>query len=465
MYLDDYEKITKNNVTTEYYFLENDVIVTKKTGISGSSSIKLYQAVTDNLGSILAVYGETNNLVFKAKYDVWGKQTVYKNALGLYRGYTGHEMLPGFELINMGGRMYDPVVARFLSCDNFVQEPTNSQNFNRYSYCLNNPLKYTDPSGEFFHLIIGAAIGGMMNWMMHGCQWNAKGLGYFTVGAVAGAVSAGVSAGMNVAMAGGNFWTGAAGLAQGVSSTGFIAGMATGASAGFAGGLISGAGNSWVSGQKFSSGLVAGLKSGGLGALSGGITGGIHGGLDALNKGTNFWTGTKLIDPKEAAFADVDFYDRIVHGKITGKYVGDFEGQHVFESKLLGTYSVNGGYSGFILPDRGIWVGKGVFTGNSMYVRVMMQHEFGHVLQCRIVGVDKYYKVIAKESMLNCGNIKPYNRVPHREFWTETWANYLSKQHFGSAWCGLEKNIRGFEQLYYPTKNISKEFLKIKFGM
>lgn len=158
MYLDDYEKITKNNVTTEYYFLENDVIVTKKTGISGSSSIKLYQAVTDNLGSILAVYGETNNLVFKAKYDVWGKQTVYKNALGLYRGYTGHEMLPDFELINMGGRMYDPVVARFLSCDNFVQEPTNSQNFNRYSYCLNNPLKYTDPDGNFV-VTFGAAIG------------------------------------------------------------------------------------------------------------------------------------------------------------------------------------------------------------------------------------------------------------------------------------------------------------------
>ena len=81
MYLDDYKKITKNNVTTEYYFLENDVVVTKETGTSGSSSIKLYQAVTDNLGSILAVYGETNNLVFKAKYDVWGKQTVYKNAL------------------------------------------------------------------------------------------------------------------------------------------------------------------------------------------------------------------------------------------------------------------------------------------------------------------------------------------------------------------------------------------------
>jgi hypothetical protein len=52
----------------------------------------------------------------------------------------------------MNGRMYDPVLARFLSPDPFVQAPDFSQNYNRYSYCLNNPLKYTDPSGEFFFL-------------------------------------------------------------------------------------------------------------------------------------------------------------------------------------------------------------------------------------------------------------------------------------------------------------------------
>lgn len=150
IYLGNYEKIIKNNVSTEYYFLENDVIVTRKTGTSGSSSIKVYQAVTDNLGSILAVYGENNNLVFKAKYDVWGKQTVDKNDINLYYGYTGHEMLPSFDLINMEGRLYDPIIGRFLSCDNYVQQPTNSQNFNRYSYCINNPLKYTDPSGNLF---------------------------------------------------------------------------------------------------------------------------------------------------------------------------------------------------------------------------------------------------------------------------------------------------------------------------
>jgi RHS repeat-associated protein len=49
----------------------------------------------------------------------------------------------------MNGRMYDPVVSRMLAPDNFVQTPDFSQNFNRYSYALNNPLMFTDPSGEF----------------------------------------------------------------------------------------------------------------------------------------------------------------------------------------------------------------------------------------------------------------------------------------------------------------------------
>jgi hypothetical protein len=53
----------------------------------------------------------------------------------------------------MNGRVYDPVIARFLSPDPYVQAPESSQNFNRYSYALNNPLKYTDPSGNFIYVI------------------------------------------------------------------------------------------------------------------------------------------------------------------------------------------------------------------------------------------------------------------------------------------------------------------------
>jgi RHS repeat-associated protein len=71
--------------------------------------------------------------------------------------YTGHEHLDEFGLIDMNGRMYDPVLGRFLSPDPFVQMPDFSQNFNRYAYCLNNPLRYSDPSGEFFFGILNFA--------------------------------------------------------------------------------------------------------------------------------------------------------------------------------------------------------------------------------------------------------------------------------------------------------------------
>ena len=47
----------------------------------------------------------------------------------------------------MNGRLYDPKLHRFLQTDNYVQDPGNTQNYNRYGYVLNNPLKYTDPSG------------------------------------------------------------------------------------------------------------------------------------------------------------------------------------------------------------------------------------------------------------------------------------------------------------------------------
>ena len=48
----------------------------------------------------------------------------------------------------MNARLYDPVLGRFLGMDPYVQMPDFTQNYNRYSYCLNRPLTYTDPSGE-----------------------------------------------------------------------------------------------------------------------------------------------------------------------------------------------------------------------------------------------------------------------------------------------------------------------------
>ncbi|MYF31086.1 MAG: DUF4157 domain-containing protein [Gammaproteobacteria bacterium] len=74
------------------------------------------------------------------------------------RGFTGHEMLDAVGIVHMNGRIYDPALGRFLRADPLVQFPSNLQSHNRYSYALNNPLAYTDPSGHFVgHLIAFAA--------------------------------------------------------------------------------------------------------------------------------------------------------------------------------------------------------------------------------------------------------------------------------------------------------------------
>ncbi|NOU15931.1 MAG: hypothetical protein HOO91_00030 [Bacteroidales bacterium] len=145
--------------------------ITAPTGICavwekvGSANGVLHYIHTDNQGSWLKITSESGTVENTYSYDVWGrprnpstwalKPISITNALGnlndmqprFDRGYTGHEHMAGFGLINMNGRLYDPYLQRFLSPDPFVQSPNNAQNYNRYTYCLNNPLAYTDPTG------------------------------------------------------------------------------------------------------------------------------------------------------------------------------------------------------------------------------------------------------------------------------------------------------------------------------
>ena len=288
-----------------------------------------------------------------------------------------------------------------------MQEPDNSQNFNRYSYCLNNPLRYTDPSGELWNLVAGGIIGGVFNWVTHGCEFNASGLGYFGVGALAGVVGTGLSSGISASMGGGSFWSGAIG-ATNASATGFLAGAASGACSGFAGGFITSAGNSWVEGRSFWAGLGNGLTDGGIGALTGGITGGIAGGLDARSKGCNFWDGTATFSTEGAYYCKECYPNYKVGEKtISGKYVGTFEDIPVFESKRYCGSLITPGkdhlyhYKGITIPERGIIVAEGAFTNpaKNLLGPKLLQHEFGHILEYRIVGPDVYWQLIAPESL------------------------------------------------------------------
>ncbi len=123
----------------------------------GEQDWTLVHVLRDNLGSITHVVDTTGVVLQEMSYSAWGllcdPATLEPYApdnqpeLLLGRGYTGHEHLPWFGLVNMNARLYDPAVGRFLSPDPLVQAPDNTQNYNRYSYCLNNPLRFVDESG------------------------------------------------------------------------------------------------------------------------------------------------------------------------------------------------------------------------------------------------------------------------------------------------------------------------------
>jgi RHS repeat-associated protein len=214
-------EITTNQQTGEstfVFFVGGDAytapVVFKDNGTTGEY-LYLHR---DYQGTIVAISNQNGNFVEKRLFDPWGKLLEVQDEQGrnlagltlLDRGYTGHEHLQSVGIINMNGRIYDPKLHRFLSPDNYVQDPYNTQNYNRYGYCLNNPLKYTDESGEFIFttlaaifcpVLLPAAIGADIGMWIGGSkangtlspfQWDyssGKTWGYMAGGAIAGGAS------------------------------------------------------------------------------------------------------------------------------------------------------------------------------------------------------------------------------------------------------------------------------------
>lgn len=110
----------------------------------------------DHLGSIQTITDSSGSVVEVLSFDPWGQRrdastwTPSSNVpSSIDKGFTGHEHLDEVGLIHMNGRVYDPVIGRFVSADPFIQSPKDLQSYNRYSYVLNNPLSLTDPTGYF----------------------------------------------------------------------------------------------------------------------------------------------------------------------------------------------------------------------------------------------------------------------------------------------------------------------------
>lgn len=289
----NYEIIKNNQTGQEKHLIyignspyESNIVYLKEFGSSAAKFVFLHK---DYLGSILAITDEAGTKLEQRHFDAWGNLTHLKigiealitdkeqirthlstGNLIVDRGYTSHEHFAEVGLIHMNGRLYDPLLRRFLNADENIQDPTNTQNYNKYGYVMNNPLMFNDPSGEFFvagffltyiapiiwGAIVGAGIGAAM-YVVQGLFTNNWSLGGFAKSVLLGAITGGVSGGIANIFTAAGFW--------GTVGVGSLSGGATG-------GI-----SSIMSGQNFFEGLLKG-------AVIGGVVGGISFGIkEVLN--------------------------------------------------------------------------------------------------------------------------------------------------------------------------------------
>jgi RHS repeat-associated protein len=201
----------------------------------------------DHLGSNVGVIDGT---LESHGYDAWGMRrnpdgSANPNlpAASMDRGYTGHEMMDAVGLIHMNGRIYDPKLGRFLQADPIIQAPFNLQSYNRYSYVLNNPLVYTDPSG--------------FSW------WTEKGRPVFraVVAAVASYFTAGWASSWYMNYAATTLCTAGAGAPVMIGNVYATSAIVGGAAGGFAAGGIMGGNLQAAMSAAIAGGLTVGIGS------------------------------------------------------------------------------------------------------------------------------------------------------------------------------------------------------------
>ena len=223
-----YEKVSKgktNETQQKHYIYAAGQVVAEHIH-STTAGIQTRYLHKDALGSIDLITDAHANVVDRRSFDAWGKlrNMPWQTQAGLddplyltqlpytNKGYTGHEHVQEVDLIHMNGRVYDATLARFVSADPHIQAGSLSQSYNRYSYVMNNPLKYTDPSGYFWKKLkkavskawkkikpfVGVIVGAVLTF--YGClvcgqgMWAAA-LNGAAIGAIAGAASAAVNGG------------------------------------------------------------------------------------------------------------------------------------------------------------------------------------------------------------------------------------------------------------------------------
>jgi len=118
---------------------------------------EVFYQYNDHLGSGSLLVSEDGSVEEAVSYGPWGEARAWEDwtleatpeeLQNMASGFTGHQPELDSGLINMRGRMYSPMLARFLSVDPVIESAGDAQTWNAYSYVQNNPLRYVDPSGR-----------------------------------------------------------------------------------------------------------------------------------------------------------------------------------------------------------------------------------------------------------------------------------------------------------------------------
>jgi RHS repeat-associated protein len=421
----------------------------------------------------LAITSDAGVVLEQRHFDAWGILTHGEIKL-IDRGYTSHEHLQDVGIIHMNGRLYDPLMRRFLNADENIQDPYNTQNYNKYGYVMNNPLLFNDPSGEIIFLgitmalvvkamIIGAIVssisytvglavtgnlnqasaGGALKALFFGTVSAAVTFGIGSLFSSVGANGIQTATSLGKALGGigspGVIFVGAAchAVAQGALSMMQGGKFLSGAAPGFLGHL---GGAAWGASMKglgldqfagSTGGIITfGALSGGVGAeLTGGnfwtgaVTGGIVAGLNTAFHKIGTPPGKKNLSPAQEAQIKArqkgGFYKNISDAK-------KYPGIEIYQNRNPNDDTA------VTLPGNAIYIGGG-YKGDEL--TMVMQHEYGHYLQYKEVGMWDFYTKIGYPSLTSTGN--------HQVFWTETWANRLAYNFFGN-------NIHPKFTTFYP---------------
>ncbi|VEN72620.1 conserved membrane hypothetical protein [Candidatus Desulfarcum epimagneticum] len=201
-----------------------------------------------------------------SEYMPFGSMRAHTGSVVSDYKFTDQELDTSTGLYNYDARLYDPVIGRFVTPDTIVPDVYNPQSLNRYSYCLNNPLIYTDPDGHvgvagaIFGGFVGAVTGFTTGMMTTDGNMKAAVVGGIVggvVGVALGFVSPGTSS------------LGAATAARATLAA-TIDSAATGAASGAAGGAAAGILEAQEKGESVTKGAVKGAWEG---AKSGAVTG------------------------------------------------------------------------------------------------------------------------------------------------------------------------------------------------